>query len=197
MSQRRLAWLLSLMSILVVLRLAIPMSHAPELPVVPARVSISGAADAQAMPNLNPLGGSEPGEFAEGTREMDEGPVANAFQVRAPALMAASMQASQLAARPVPPLPKPAPPPVTAAARASDSVASVRVIGSWFDELGISVFVATPAGVLQRREGDLLPGGFVLTGISAQGLRLRKQPSGEETMIPVQPGVIALAPPSR
>lgn len=127
-------------------------------------------------------------DLAAGTRDAEDGPVRNAFAVRAP----------PPAPRPPPPPPAPKlfvgpplPPPL--APPVPPPPPPLQVFGEWSDERGTSVFVAGPRGVMQGRVGDVVLSEYRITQIAPQQVQVVHLPSQRVIPLPVPSG--SLPPP--
>lgn len=133
------------------------------------------------------------GDLFAGTREPQDGPVIDAFQVRQPP------------APPPPPPPPPAPkvaavvalpPPPAPPAPPLDTgppPPALQVIGTWRDERGLSVFLAGPQGVVMARAGDTLLSQYTVTQVLPQQLLLKHLPSNRDLTLAIP--VAAATPP--
>lgn len=152
-----------------------------------ARNSVPGRTDKPLAPALNFASALD---LAAGTRDAEDGPVRNAFALRAP---------------PAPPKPKlqPAPPALPAlkpfigpllppppVAAAPPPPPPLQVIGGWIDERGASVFVAGPRGVMQGRVGDLLLSEYRITQIAPHQVQVTHVPTNRLIPLPVPSGTL-------
>ncbi|MBB2487000.1 hypothetical protein H5407_17360 [Mitsuaria sp. WAJ17] len=186
MKQKRLVVLLAVMVGLLGLR-AWSWLHADDMahPVVrstPQPAGLRPLADAASSVDL-PAGAQD---AAAGTRDPDTAEPGNAFASRLQVVLQQPV---------TPPAPKPATP-ATATSAVTAPVgqplaepAAVRppmsAIGTWQDELGLSVFIAIPQGVRQGRVGDVLLAEYRIASITPQQVRVVHLPSNKEMMLPI------------
>ncbi len=180
MKQRRLAWLLAVMLVLIALRAWSPPAardevvQAVERPTATSPAAGVGVATQGAQQKV--------GDDAY-SREPDAGEIRNAFAARVIA--------------PPPPPPAPPPPPKVAVALPpppppppvdpSPPPPPLQVIGAWKDARGASVFIAGPAGVVQARAGDTVLNEYSITQITPQQVQIRHLPSSRDVALAVPP----------
>jgi len=180
---RRLSVLLAVMLALLALRWWSPPVGSAPLDVAaavarPVAATASAAAGVTASADLSPI----PEDLAAGTRDLDPPDLRNAFAVRvapAPSAPPAPPQQQQPRAFVGPPMPPPAAPPPPP---------PFKVIGSWRDEQGASVFLAGPSGVVQGHIGDLLAAEYRVLEITPQKVLLKHLPSNGNVSLAVPSG---------
>jgi hypothetical protein len=126
----------------------------------------------------------EPADWASGTRDADAAKPGNAFPVRLPPVPAPPPRAPQAPAPQPLVAPAVAAPPVLAAAPPPP----LQVIGSWLDDRGPSVFVASTYGVVHGRVGDVLMSEYRIVRISSQQVLMSHVRTQRETTLTVPPG---------
>ena len=193
MKQRRLVWLLIVMTSLLVLRWWNPSAVEDQSDVAYAvirPVTASAAASASSARMSRPVdavAGQATGleNLSAGTRDIDASDGSrNAFAVRTPppAPAPAAQPPVRVAAAP-PPVsasPAPAPPPP-----APPPPPPLQVIGSWRDVQGASVFLSGPRGVLQGRVGDVVLSEYRVEQITPQQVLLKHLASGRDIPLAV------------
>lgn len=180
MPQRRLRWLFAAMVALALLRWLVP----PNAEAPPAL--------SEAVPRHVPLAPEPAGESAATANVLQLPEVAeaqdlvalagNPFAVRG-SLTPPPVLASATARTAPPPEPPPAPAP------SEPPMPALQVIGTWSDEQGLAVFVATSNGALMVRPGTVLMGEFTVVRVTPQTLSLRHGPTNRdlELSVPRQP----------
>jgi hypothetical protein len=195
MKQRRLAALLAVMLGLLALRWLVPpgdhaagdVSQAIARPVV--GVVSNPAGEATVAASRAAVARSDDAvlyaDASAGTRELDGIESRNAFAVRLPP----APVTPQVPPAPPPPKPfvgPPLPPPVVPPPPPPPP--PLQVIGSWRDEQGASVFVASPRGVLQGRVGDTLLAEYRITQITPQQVLLKHLATNRDIPLAVPAG---------
>jgi len=194
MKSTRLVSLVALMTGLIALRLsrgfeddelAQPVARARPTVATPPLLSAAGQSQASQVkaPDVAETI-AETADLAAGTRELDAIEPSNAFASR--------MQPSSPPPNspPSPPAPKPVAIAVAAPASAQQGMPDpvpppLTVIGTWQDEAGLSVFLASPQGVRQGRVGDVLLVEYRIVSVTTQQVKLIHLPTNKETMLPV------------
>lgn len=174
MKEHRLPALLVIMGALLGLRWFYPPKSELDAPLLAEAVN-RRAGDQLLEPKQAPsVVMDTPGQWAAGTREPDDAEPRNAFAPRLP---------------PPPPKPPPAPPvlmgPQVPPAPPPPAPPPLQVIGRWVDEAGPSLFVATPRGVLQAREGSLLMNEFRVERIAPQQLLIKQLRTNRDIALPL------------
>lgn len=178
MKQPRLVGLLCILLVLLALRAGQTMSDAAEIDVaMPTRGAPSTVtAWAQELPSLPVTTGA-----LRRARGLDDGEPRNAFAVRPlpvpPAPPAPQVQlvvkASNAPALPSSPVPEPALAP------------PLRVIGTWSDGHGDSVFIAGPRATYHGRVGDVLMAEYRVTAIARHQVTLMHIASNRDVVLAV------------
>lgn len=170
MKNRRLAWLLALLLVMAVFRLAELFRPAPEIEITQPVVT------QRRIPAALPA----PPALLANAAEL---PMGDAFEVRRPPPPVA------------PPPPPPPPSPVRQVAVAPVVAAAVtppppappplQIIGTWQDAQGPSVFVAGPAGLRQGRQNDVLFGEYRVQQLTPTQVTVRQLSSNQDFQLNV------------
>jgi hypothetical protein len=176
MKHRRLHWLLAAMVALALLRWLLPPN------------TVAPAALSEAVPRNNgqvrvlesePISvGPVPKAPTISSAQEPVTPAGNAFAVRG-----ASTPPAVAPTRTAQPVPSSGPAPELAASE--EPPLALQVIGTWIDEQGLAVFVATPSGAQMARPGMVLLGDFSVVRVTPQTLSLRQVSTNRDLHLPV------------
>lgn len=173
----RLPWLLPVLAVLLALRWWDWRSHHDDQPMAVAEAVVRPGNRATAE---FATVAAQASRAAISMRELDVEEPRNAFAARTPPAPPAPPPAppSPPPVKPFvgPPLP---PPPFVA------SAPPLRVIGTWDDASGPSVFLAGSITTLRARVGDVLLSDYRVVQITGQQVLFRHTPSNQEVRLPV------------